>query len=519
MKTYKISNFNINAACEEAEQYLLSHKVESKTIIQVKFNIEEALLHYQKMLGEDAEFMMDSGNGIGRSRIRLIVPGPKFNPFIEAGTYFEEDVFIRNALNQMGRLPRLRYKNGANEIVFTAEKKKLPEWMRLIFAISAAVIFGIGVKALPAGAGMFVRDDVITPLVNSFLGFLNAVAGPMIFLAVVWGIYSIGDVATFGEVGKRLTRVSGLSLILMSTLVALISIPIFNLDFGGVKTGSDFSSLYQMVLDIIPNNLFTPFSQGNTLQILFVAVIVGVSMLMIGKNTQAVADIAEQLGYIVNGIMSVISSLVPFFVFGSLFSIVSSSEFERLAAGGKFFLASLVGCASLLAMHTAVTCVRCKMSPAELWKKTLPTFLITITTASSSAAFAENLRACKEELGISTKLANFGVPFGQILYKPAVSILFWFSVISTNEADNTGISLTWILTALFMCIVLSAAAPPVPGGMSASFTILFSQLGLDQTYIAIILSLSSILDFAVTATNIFSTQCVLKVTSEDFDSE
>jgi Na+/H+-dicarboxylate symporter len=76
-----------------------------------------------------------------------------------------------------------------------------------------------------------------------------------------------------------------------------------------------------------------------------------------------------------------------------------------------------------------------------------------------------------------------------------------------------------MITALFMCIVLSAAAPPVPGGMSASFTVLFAQLGLPETSIAIILSLTSILDFLVTGSNIFPGQCLLKVTSQAYRTD
>jgi len=69
-----------------------------------------------------------------------------------------------------------------------------------------------------------------------------------------------------------------------------------------------------------------------------------------------------------------------------------------------------------------------------------------------------------------------------------------------------------------MSIVLSTAAPPVPGGMSASFAILFAQLGLGNATLAVILSLTSILDFLVTATNIFSSQCVLAVTAKKLRS-
>jgi Na+/H+-dicarboxylate symporter len=269
-----------------------------------------------------------------------------------------------------------------------------------------------------------------------------------------------------------------------------------------------------MVLDIIPSNLFTPFSRGNTLQILFVAVVVGVTMLLLGKDTQSVADLSEQLGFIVNGIMSGISMMVPIFVFGSLLNIIASSDIGTLASGGKFFAGAVLGCMALMLMHTVLTCLRLRMTPIDLWKRTLSSFVIAITTASSSAVFADNIKTCTEKLGIPKRIVDFGVPFGQILYKPGVSVLFWFAAVSVAESEGTAVSIVWLVTAAAVCIILSAAAPPVPGGMTASFTILFAQLGLPVTNIAIILSLTSVLDFIVTGTNIFAGQCVLAVASK-----
>lgn len=514
-----LTNKEIHSACEAAGEYLEGHGCDNKEQLRVKFGIEEVLLSYQNMFGDDAEFVMETGYRFGKCRIRLTIPGTAADPSADPGACSDEDAFIRNALNQMGKLPRWRYRRGVNTVMFSAGRGKMPEWMKLFIAIAAAVLCGFAMRLLPPDAGVLIRDSIIAPLINTFLGFLNAVAGPMIFLSVVWGIYSIGDAATFSEVGKRLSKMSGLLLVGMTVVVALLTMPMFRLNFGDGHAGSDFSSLYQMVLDIVPSNLFTPFSQGNTLQILFVAVIVGIAMLMIGKNTQAVADLAEQLGFIVNGIMNVVSSLVPAFVFGSLFMIVASSDFAQLATGGKFFLASATGCGLMLILHTVLTCIRCGYTPAKLWKSTLSTFVIAVTTASSSAAFSDNLNTCIKKLDISTRLANFGVPFTQILYKPGVAVLFWFASVSTAESEHIEASLTWIVTALFMCIVLSAAAPPVPGGMSASFTILFAQLGLPAASIAVILSLTSILDFLVTGTNIFSGQCLLKITSQGFDRQ
>lgn len=159
--------------------------------------------------------------------------------------------------------------------------------------------------------------------------------------------------------------------VIMTTLVALISMPFFSLQYGIAQSGNQYSALYQMVLDIIPDNLFMPFTQGNTLQIMFIAIVIGIMMLQIGRDTQVVADLVEQLASIVDGIMGVISKLVPLFVFGSLFMIVASSNLSSLAAGGKFFASTVAGCLLLILIHTAMVCVKMRISPFDYWKRDL----------------------------------------------------------------------------------------------------------------------------------------------------
>ena len=88
--------------------------------------------------------------------------------------------------------------------IYTLAKKSIPDWGKLLAAIIAAVALGLAVRLLPENISTVLRQDIIAPLLQTFLGFLNAVAGPMIFLSVVWGIYSIGDASTFSEVGRRI---------------------------------------------------------------------------------------------------------------------------------------------------------------------------------------------------------------------------------------------------------------------------------------------------------------------------
>ncbi len=514
---YTLNERNIDAVCKEAYAFLVRRKTNPKDLIHTKLSIEEVLLTYLSALGNDVAFFVDYGGGLTKNRIRLTVPGPSLDPFASTEAASDEDLFLSNVLSRMGQRPKWKYARGVNTVVYTPSKKSRPDWEKLLFAIVSAIVLGLASRALPANLSMAIRQDALSPLLGTFLGFLNAVAGPMIFLSVVWGIYSIGDASTFSEVGRRLCLRFLLSLCAMTALVALISLPFFNLMVGNAQSGNQYAELYRMVLDIIPGNLFTPFSQGNTLQIMFIGVIVGLMMLMIGKDMQVVADLVEQFGYIVDGIMGFISRLIPLFVFGSLFSIMASSELGVLAAGGKFFVSALAGCALLSLFHTVIAWVKLRMTPVEWWKKTFPTFLIALTTASSSAAFAENKKTCLKQLDISPRLTNIGMPFGQLLYPPGSSVLFWFAAVSVAESNGLEVSAVWYIIAVAISVILSLASPPVPGGMTASFAILFAQLGLPASDLAVILSLTSILDFAATATNVNGGQCILAVTARSIE--
>ncbi len=513
-----LSTQSIDRAVSEAEEYLNQKNIDQKGLLRIRMGIEEVLLFYRKAFGEEATFFMDKGKSLGRKKIRITVPGNMANPFTSPELTSEEDRFMQMALENMGQLPKWSYSHGANRIVFVPKKIRIPEWQSLLIAIFSAVILGVIVRFLPADINAILLDKIISPLLNTFLGFLNAVAGPMIFLSVVWGIYSVGDTATFSVMGKKLGSSYMKFLCTLVIVLMGVCLPLCGITSGGFQGGEGLESLYKMVLDIVPSNLFTPFSRGNTLQILFEAIIIGIAMLLVGKETRAVADLSEQLGNIVNGIMGVISMMVPFFVFGSLFTLTAQSNLAALMEGVVFFGATVLGCVFCMLLHTAAACVRLKISPTELWKKTASTTVISITTASSAAAFSDNINTCINKLGVSKMLANFGVPFGQILYKPGVAALYWFAAVSVATGSGVQISIAWIVMAVIICVILSMAVPPVPGGMSASFAILFLQLGLPAEKIAVVLTLTAILDFVVTATDLFSGQCILAIVSREIDS-
>jgi len=506
---YFFTSDDIEATSRQADEYLNKCSGTHTDKVTLKLWLEETLLTYRDVLGETGTYRIQFGRTPGGNRIKLTVDGEMLDPFSCHEDPDENSVLMRSYLTALNRRPVWRYAHGRNEIIFSLARKRLSNLQALLVSVAAALLLGFLMRLIPESPRNLVQHGIIEPVIHTFMGFLNAVAMPMIFLSVVWGIYSMGDTATFNRIGSKVCGRYLLILSVLTVLMTCLGIPFLSLELNGSVELGSFGGIYQMILDIVPDNLFTPFSRGNTLQILFIAVMIGITMIVVGDKTQSVALISEQLNCIVQTIMEFVGRLVPFFIFGTLFNIVSAGDLSPLASCSWFFFATLIACAVLLAAHTLLVCIKVKISPVTLWKKALPTFMIGLSTASSSAAFASNLSTATEKYGISEKLANFGTPVGQILYKPGVAAVFLCSAVSVAKQYDIMVSSTWFISAAIMCILLSIATPTIPGGTAASFSVLFIQLGLPKEQMAMILALNTILDFFHTATNLFGDQCVL----------
>jgi Na+/H+-dicarboxylate symporter len=340
------------------------------------------------------------------------------------------------------------------------------------------------------------------------MGLLAAIAGPMIFLSVVWGIYSIGDTATLGSIGKRMMkRFLVMTFVALSLGVAAI-LPFFTLCLEDTAS-FELDGLFKMILGIIPSNFFAPFVEGNPLQIIFVAFAIGLAMLILGQKTTIAAIMVEQSNYIVLLLMETVSKFVPYFVFGSILNIIMSGNLDAFVKAYKVLPIMLLGQFVAVGIYLLLVTFRKKVSFKVLLKKLMPTFLIGLSTASSSAAYATNVEICEKKLGIDKHLVNFGVSLGQIVFMPGYVMLFMAPALCMAEIFGVSISLEWLITAAIVSIILAIAAPPVPGGALTCMTMLFVQLNIPAEAISAIIALNVIMEFFATAVNLLCLQTEL----------
>lgn len=497
----------IEKCSETVRAYVSSLKLPGKEATRYALTLEEILLDTAENGGCE-KLRLSTGRKFFKNCITLEIFGKQQNVFHKNSTgSFLGDSILKN----LGLSPEYSYSDNVNSYVFRIKKKTVNPFVSLAIAIIGALLLGFAGK-------MFLSDQTIagilenffTPLHNAFLDMLGCIAGPMIFLSVAWGIYGIGDAATLKKVGKKLLSGYISTVYIVSAVFSLLLLPVFRLSVSLDASGTaELSSVFQMILGIIPKNIFSPFTDGNTLQIIFLAVVIGIAMLFLGKKTTAVAKAVEQINYIVQYLIEFISRLVPYFIFIVIINVIWSDSASSIAGVGKFFA---VGALSIMLSGFAVlivTSVRMKANPLELLKKGIPTFIIALTTASSAAAFGTNMNACRNQYGISDTISSFGIPLGIVALKPATAINYISAALFFATVYHIEISVTWVVMLIFSVGILAIATPPIPGGAMTAYTVLFTQLGIPPQAIAIALACDALFDFVDTGFDQFMLPLVI----------
>ncbi|MDU9377103.1 Proton/glutamate-aspartate symporter [Methanocorpusculaceae archaeon Sp1] len=500
--TYRLSGTAVTELSSLTAKTLKEGQIDADDAKNLQIAVEKVLLKWLSVLGEGSECTFRSGRRLGRQYITLAVPGPRVNPF--GG---EEDCVltggnsVQTLLANIGLVPSYHYVNGENQIALMPKRKKINPIVYLICSVIAGLIAGLACRSLPSDVSHAIAEGLVTPLFDTFIGILIAIALPMMFLSLLWGIYSIGDTATLGNIGNKVIgRYFGR---IYFTLVVCTFICLFFFPFsasGGTQGIGEFQAIFAMLLSIVPSNIIAPFAEGNTLQIIFLAVVFGLAMLILNKKIPTLVQMVGQASTLIQLVMEWITSLLPVIIFVSILHLMLT-DIENLGDLWKLFAVILLCVAVNLVLMGGGVVLGRKISPVLLAKKLFPSFLIALTTASSAATFSTNMETCEKRLGISTRLVNFGVPLGTAFSRPGHAAIFFCVCMFMASYYGVPVTLSWIFMAILTCGLLALAVPPVPGGGIACYSILFLQLGIPVEALGIAVVLEILLDFLSTALN------------------
>ncbi|MEX0446993.1 dicarboxylate/amino acid:cation symporter [Xenorhabdus sp. SGI246] len=393
--------------------------------------------------------------------------------------------------------------------------KKKPLYKILYVQVIFAIVLGIAL-------GHFYPDigESLKPLGDAFIKIVKMVIAPVIFLTVVTGIASMNNMKAVGSVvGKSM-----LYFLTFSTLALIVGLVVANiirpgdglnispesLDsskiVGYVEKAHD-ASVVGFLMDVIPETVISPLVNGNILQVLFVSVVFGLSLALIGKKGEPILVFLQNLSEPVFRMVSMLMKLAPIGAFGAMaftigkYGISSIGNLMMLIA--TFYITALF---FVLVVLGAVAKYN-GFSIIQLIKYIKDELLLVLGTSSSEAALPSLMKKM-EKAGCEKSVVGLVIPTGYSFNLDGTNIYMTMAALFIAQATGVHLSITEQISLLLIAMISSKGAAGITG---AGFITLAATLSVVPSVpiagMALILGIDRFMSECRALTNLVGNAC------------
>ena len=381
--------------------------------------------------------------------------------------------------------------------------------------IALWIFVGLALGIAVGFIGMFNADgfNTFAPVLNLvytlYINALRMMIFPLVFCSIVMGIQGIGSVGKTGKIGGQ-TLLYYCSTTLFASLLGLFLPKLigfgkgvaFTLDATNPYGAVEFTSLLDTVKNLIPNNPIASFVNGDMLQVLVFAIIIGVVCLSLKQKADPFVKVVDAVNEISMKIISVVMYFTPIGVFSSIAIVIQSNGIDTvLSLGGVLLALYITYILYVLIVYGGIVKFIGKTSVKEFFKKVSPAALNAFGTCSSSATIPLSKKAA-DDLGVPNEISSLAIPLGATINMDAVSILMSFMIVFFANATGTPVSFGMLAIVLLANTLLSIGCPGVPGGAIACFAALSAIAGLPAEIMAVYISVNTLCDMGATCCNV-----------------
>ena len=392
-------------------------------------------------------------------------------------------------------------------------QKKMSLTNKVMLGMGLGIIVGLALNY----SGLNVKDSFVSDYVvnglfhimgKMFVTSLKMLVVPLVFFSLITGVLGIGNVNTLGKVG-----IKSFSLYMLTTAVA-IAVAISIAALSGIGEGANLSTttkfiakeapaLSSVLIDVIPSNVVNAMALGNMLQLIFFSILLGISILMVGKKAKALIKGIEILNETMMNMVNIIMAIAPYAVFALIAKAISNLGFELLASlAGYVVVLIFILMVHLFITLTTVLKVFSGLSPIKFMRKMRDAQIFAFSTSSSNATIPVTLKTVTTKLGVNNSVASFTIPFGATINMDGTAIMQGVATVFIANVYGVDLGIVGYLTVILMSVLASIGTAGVPGVGLIMLSMVFTQVGLPVEGIGLILGVDRILDMIRTAVNI-----------------
>ena len=351
-----------------------------------------------------------------------------------------------------------------------------------------------------------------------FLRALKMLIIPLILSSLISGITNIGSGANLGRMGLKT-----FGYYIMTSLFAIVTgLLLVNIIKPGIGADLNLSATVEgleekqrtfldILVEIVPENIFQAFNTSDMLSIIFFAILFGFFITRVAdKYRNMLSNAFNAIFEVMMKITLFVIKFTPLGIFGIVAkTIADQDDLLGLLSSMGLYMGTVI-IALLIHFFITLPLITRYIGRANPYKhmKNMATPLITaFSTSSSGATLPLTINAVENNSGVSNKVSSFTLPLGATINMDGTALYECVAAMFIAQAYGADLSILSQVIIVLTALLASIGAAAIPMAGLVMITVILTAVNLPLEGIGLILAVDRILDMFRTATNVWSDSC------------
>ncbi|HHB92616.1 MAG TPA: dicarboxylate/amino acid:cation symporter [Thioploca sp.] len=353
-------------------------------------------------------------------------------------------------------------------------------------------------------------DNIFYVIGQIFIDSLKMLVVPLVFISLVCGTASLGDINKLGRLGGKALLFYILTTALAITLALGLSVTIapgegFNQQ--SVETvefvAKESPSLAQTIINMIPNNPIESMANGEMLPLIVFSILFGIAIVMAGESGKRIEKHFNDYNAIMMQMVNILMKLAPLGIFcliAKTFALQGIDLIKPLL--GYFIVVMTALLLHGLISYSILLKVLSGLSIRKFISKMRRVQIFAFSTASSNATIPVNIENSTNRFGVDNSVASFTIPLGATINMDGTAIMQGVATVFIANVYGIDLTMSDYLMVILTATLASIGTAGVPGVGLIMLAMVLNQVGLPVEGIALIIGVDRLLDMMRTAINV-----------------
>lgn len=422
----------------------------------------------------------------------------------------------------------IEYLTGSNPINYLSKHLNKLVSGRLWLKVLIGMFMGIVVGMLIGPTTGWFEIKIATAIGNwlalpgqLFLTLIQMIVMPLIFASVVIGLTSSKSFEQLRQMGIAVVSyfvITTTVAIVIGLLVAYVIKPGNYVDASSLKASipasavtttqtqssiPTLSDLPQTLITILPSNPLTSMVEGQMLQVVLFAMIMGIALVMMKpEQSKPLLDLMASLQEVCMTVVGWAMRLAPIAVFGLMAQLTTKIGLNALIGMGVYVGTVLLGLFILLLTYLMIIKISTRESPFTFLHDIRDVMLLAFSTSSSAAVMPLSIKTAEEKLKVHKSVSQFVIPLGATINMNGTALYQGVATIFLAQIFGVDLGVSALLLVVVTAVGASIGSPGTPGVGIVILAMVLETAGIPPAGIVLIMGVDRILDMSRTAVNV-----------------